>query len=92
MSKVLLLGITGQDGSHLSEILLEAGHQVFGVVRKSSTGNTKNIEHLLDSEYFLSNVQPFPNSKNLRSLFLLFKLYATVINAEKSRSFLKTSR
>ena len=52
MSNVLILGITGQDGSYLAEIMLESGHNVFGLVRKSSTGNTKNIDHLIESDYF----------------------------------------
>ena len=46
--KALILGVTGQDGSYLAEILLEKGYDVHGVVRRSATGNTRNIEHLLD--------------------------------------------
>ncbi len=46
--KALILGVTGQDGSYLAEILLEKGYEVFGLVRRSATGNTKNIRHLLD--------------------------------------------
>ena len=52
MTNVLILGITGQDGSYLAEIMLESGNNVYGLVRKSATGNTKNIDHLLQSEYF----------------------------------------
>ena len=47
--KALIFGITGQDGSYLAEILLEKGYEVHGVIRKSATGNLKNIEHLLNS-------------------------------------------
>lgn len=46
--KALILGITGQDGSYLAEILLEKGYEVHGMIRKSATGNTKNIDHILD--------------------------------------------
>lgn len=46
--KALILGITGQDGSYLAEILLEKGYEVHGLIRRSATGNTKNIDHLLD--------------------------------------------
>ena len=46
--KALILGITGQDGSYLAEILLEKGYEVHGLVRKSATGNTVNILHILD--------------------------------------------
>lgn len=52
MSKILIFGVTGQDGSYLTEILLNAGNEVHGMVRKSATGNTKNIDHLIDSEFY----------------------------------------
>jgi GDPmannose 4,6-dehydratase len=48
MNKALILGITGQDGSYLAELLLEKGYEVHGLIRRSATGNTKNIDHLLD--------------------------------------------
>jgi GDPmannose 4,6-dehydratase len=50
VSKILIFGVTGQDGSYLAEILLKQGHEVHGMVRKSATGNTINIDHLIDSE------------------------------------------
>ncbi len=46
--KALILGITGQDGSYLAELLLEKGYEVHGMIRKSATGNTKNIKHIMD--------------------------------------------
>lgn len=53
MKKALILGVTGQDGSYLAEILLEKGYEVHGVVRRSATGNTRNIDHLIiDSKMF----------------------------------------
>lgn len=48
MKRALILGVTGQDGSYLAEILLEKGYEVHGLVRKSATGNTANIRHLID--------------------------------------------
>ncbi len=49
MSKrALITGITGQDGSYLSELLLNKGYTVFGMVRRSSTENFARIEHLRD--------------------------------------------
>lgn len=54
MSKVLILGCTGQDGSYLTEILLNEGYTVYGLLRKSATGNTKNIDHLIDSNFYIS--------------------------------------
>ena len=54
MVKALVLGCSGQDGSYLTEILLKEGYQVYGLLRKSATGNTINIDHLLGSEYYKS--------------------------------------
>ena len=49
MAKVALItGITGQDGSYLSEFLLKKGYEVHGIHRRSSLSNTGRIEHLLD--------------------------------------------
>jgi GDPmannose 4,6-dehydratase len=47
MKKGLVLGVTGQDGSYLAEVLLEKGYEVHGMVRRSATGNVRNIEHLI---------------------------------------------
>jgi GDPmannose 4,6-dehydratase len=48
MTKVALItGITGQDGSYLSELLLEKGYIVWGIIRRASTFNTKRIDHLV---------------------------------------------
>ncbi len=41
-------GISGQDGSYLAEFLLSKGYEVHGIVRRSATSNTKNIDHILD--------------------------------------------
>eukprot|EP01133_Synstelium_polycarpum_P012230 gene12230-14324_t len=42
----LISGITGQDGSYLTELLLEKGYIVHGIIRRSSSFNTSRIEHL----------------------------------------------
>jgi GDPmannose 4,6-dehydratase len=44
--KALVTGITGQDGSYLTELLLGKGYEVHGIVRRSSSFNTDRIEHL----------------------------------------------
>lgn len=50
MAKIALItGITGQDGSYLSELLLEKGYQVHGIIRRSSAHNTQRIDHLLSN-------------------------------------------
>src|SRR5579862_6713122 len=46
MKTALITGITGQDGSYLSELLLEQGYEVHGVVRRSSTESFERISHL----------------------------------------------
>lgn len=46
MKTALITGITGQDGSYLAELLLEKGYTVHGIIRRSSSFNTKRIDHL----------------------------------------------
>ena len=54
--KALLTGITGQDGSYLTEFLLQKNYEVYGLIRRSSTFNTDRIEHLYQD----------PHEKNVR--------------------------
>jgi GDPmannose 4,6-dehydratase len=53
MKKALITGITGQDGSYLTELLLEKGYEVHGIIRKSSSFNTGRIEHLYSDKKIL---------------------------------------
>lgn len=53
MKKALITGITGQDGSYLTEILLEKGYEVHGIIRRSSSFNTGRIDHLYANEKIL---------------------------------------
>lgn len=46
MKKALISGITGQDGSYLTELLLNKGYEVHGIIRRASTFITKRIDHL----------------------------------------------
>ena len=48
----VIFGITGMDGSHLADLLLEKGYNVYGVARRTSTNNTERIAHLLDETNF----------------------------------------
>jgi GDPmannose 4,6-dehydratase len=48
MPKALITGITGQDGSYLSEFLLNQGYQVIGMVRRTSTLNFHRLAHIQD--------------------------------------------
>ena len=46
MKKALITGITGQDGSYLTEFLLKKGYEVWGIIRRSSSFHTGRIDHL----------------------------------------------
>jgi GDPmannose 4,6-dehydratase len=46
MKRALVTGITGQDGSYLTELLLNKGYEVYGIIRRSSSFNTSRIDHL----------------------------------------------
>jgi len=46
MKRALITGITGQDGSYLTELLLEKGYEVHGIKRRASSFNTDRIDHL----------------------------------------------
>ena len=47
----LISGITGQDGSFLTELLLEKGYDVYGIIRRSSSFNTDRIDHLYEDPH-----------------------------------------
>ncbi|MBQ41127.1 MAG: GDP-mannose 4,6-dehydratase [Gemmatimonadetes bacterium] len=53
--KALITGITGQDGSYLTEFLLDKGYEVHGVIRRSSTFNTERIDHIYQDPHILGN-------------------------------------
>ncbi len=55
MKKALITGITGQDGSYLTEFLLDKGYEVHGIIRRSSSFNTGRIDHLLEESSETSN-------------------------------------
>jgi GDPmannose 4,6-dehydratase len=48
MKKALITGITGMDGSHLADLLLDKGYEVHGIMRRSSSFNTARIDHIFD--------------------------------------------
>ena len=55
MKKAVITGITGQDGSYLTELLLEKGYEVHGIIRRSSSFNTGRIDHLYNNPEVLNN-------------------------------------
>ena len=50
--KILILGVTGQDGSLMARLMCEKKFEVHGLVRKSATGNLYNINDLIDKSNF----------------------------------------
>ncbi len=54
MKTALISGITGQDGSYLTELLLGKGYTVHGIIRRSSSFNTFRIDHLYNNEEILN--------------------------------------
>jgi GDPmannose 4,6-dehydratase len=59
--KALITGITGQDGSYLTELLLGKGYDVYGVIRRASTFNTERIDHIYQD--------PHESGRRLRLLY-----------------------
>src|SRR6516162_2239536 len=51
MKTALITGITGQDGSYLTELLLEKGYTVYGIIRRSSSFNTARIDHIYEDPH-----------------------------------------
>ena len=56
--KALITGITGQDGSYLTELLLNKGYEVHGIIRRASSFNTQRIDHLYQDPH-INNVKLF---------------------------------
>ena len=52
MKKAIVFGVTGQDGSHLADLLLKKDYYVVGVSRRASTDNTQRIKHILSNKSF----------------------------------------
>lgn len=55
--RALIWGITGQDGSYLTEFLLGKGYEVHGVIRRASSPNTDNIDHLLKDKRYKNRLK-----------------------------------
>jgi GDPmannose 4,6-dehydratase len=77
MNKALIFGVTGQDGSYLADILLEKGYEVHGMIRKSATGNTKNILHLMENKQ-LFNKRFFLHRGDLADATSVYRIISEV--------------
>jgi len=76
--RALITGVTGQDGSYLSELLLSKGYDVWGIIRRSSSFNTGRVDHLYQD----------PHEANRR--FML--VYGDLNDASSLNRLLKTIR
>ncbi len=68
MKKALITGVTGQDGSYLSELLLEKGYEVHGMIRRSSTEYRERIAHIEDDPNFYLHYGDLSDSMSLMSI------------------------
>ena len=65
MKKALITGVTGQDGSYLSELLLEKGYEVHGIIRRSSVDFRDRIAHLEGHPRFFLHIGDLTDSMSL---------------------------
>jgi len=87
MRKALISGITGMDGSHLAELLLNKGYKVYGIARRTSTPILWRIEHILDKIELIS-----ADICDLASLIDVFKqVKPDEVYHLAAMSFVKTS-
>ena len=68
MKKALITGVTGQDGSYLSEFLLEKGYEVHGIIRRSSVDFRERIAHLEGKPHFHLHYADMSDSMSLVKL------------------------
>jgi GDPmannose 4,6-dehydratase len=87
MNKVLITGISGQDGSYLAEQLLEKGYEVHGIIRRASHFNTQRIDHIYDRIHLHYGDVTDGNSINT----LISKLQPQYIFNMSAQSHVKTS-
>jgi GDPmannose 4,6-dehydratase len=68
MKKALITGVTGQDGSYLSEFLLDKGYEVHGIIRRSSVFTTHRIDKIMDNPMLILHHGDLADSSNLGRL------------------------
>ena len=70
MNISIITGITGQDGSYLSELLLEKGYIVYGIIRRSSNINTNRIEKIYNNKNLILKYGDLSDSFTFSNLLL----------------------
>lgn len=71
--KALIAGITGQDGSYLSELLLEKGYEVHGIIRRSSNFNTGRLDHIFNNPNLILHYGDVTDALNTNTLISKIK-------------------
>lgn len=67
--KIIITGVTGQDGSYMADLLLEeTDYEIYGMVRRTSTNNYHNIQHLLDNKRFKIVTGDLSDSQSIDNL------------------------
>lgn len=69
MKTAIITGVTGMDGSYLSDLLLEKGYRVIGISRRTSTSNTKNIRHILNHPNFILEPGDITDTHSISTIF-----------------------
>jgi len=90
----LISGITGQDGSYLTELLLEKGYDVHGIIRRSSSFNTSRLQHLYEDQHerptkFKLHYGDLSDSTNL--VYILAQVKPTEVYNLGAQSHVKVS-
>jgi GDPmannose 4,6-dehydratase len=73
MKKAFITGITGQDGSYLTELLLSKGYEVHGIIRRSSVFTSDRIDHLEGHKNLFTHHGDLADSSNLHRLITRIK-------------------
>ncbi len=68
MKRALITGITGQDGSYLAEFLIDKGYEVHGVIRRTSSFNTRRIGHLFHNPLLQLHYGDLHDSSSLNKI------------------------
>ena len=69
----LITGITGQDGSYLTEFLLKKNYIIYGIIRRSSNINTNRIDHIFDNKNLFLRYGDLTDGSNLLNIFYEIK-------------------
>jgi GDPmannose 4,6-dehydratase len=73
MKKALITGTTGQDGSYLTELLLNKGYDVYGLKRRSSSFNTSRVDHIFGNPNFHMKYHDLSDTSSMWEMLMEIK-------------------